>query len=166
MSMCDSLTSRREKASLPSPWWVQLPVMEPMVKLGAILQLTLLWNGDSPLNTIRNLKFSHENKTRKITGFHLNTSYGISCRGISSPATWVVRVRKIKIGPIFIIFRSQSKKKQDMFLTKYRFWKMNQEPEQPEDPLLEADPSHLLALLNYLRPRCLKYSDLYNCQLW
>ena len=81
MSMCDSLTSRREKASLPSPWWVQLPVMEPMVKLGAILQLTLLWNGDSPLNTIRNLKFSHENKTRKITGFHLNTSYGIGCRG-------------------------------------------------------------------------------------
>ena len=110
MSMCDSLTSRREKASLPSPWWVQLPVMEPMVKLGAILQLTLLWNGDSPLNTIRNLKFSHENKTRKITGFHLNTSYGIGCRGISSPATWVVRVRKIKISPIFIIFRSLSKK--------------------------------------------------------
>ena len=103
---CLTLTSRREKASLPSPWWVQLPVMEPMVKLGAILQLTLLWNGDSPLNTIRNLKFSHENKTRKITGFHLNTSYGIGCRGISSPATCVVRVRKIKIGPIFIIFRS------------------------------------------------------------
>ena len=108
--MCDCLTSLREKASLPSPWWVQLPVMEPMVKLGAILQLTLLWNGDSPLNTIRNLKFSHENKTRKTTGFHLNTSYGIGCRGISSPATWVVRVRKIKIGPIYIIFRSKSKK--------------------------------------------------------
>ena len=42
---------------------------------------------------------------------------------------------------------------------------MNREPEQREDPLLEADPSHLLALLNYLRPRCLEYSDLYNCPL-
>ena len=57
-------------------------------------------------------------------------------------------------------------KKKDMFLTKYRFWKMNREPEQREDPLLEADPSHLLALLNYLRPHCLKFSDLYNCQIW
>ena len=67
---------------------------------------------NSPLKWLLIIDFTTEStkkiKTRKITGFHWNTSYGISCRGISSPATWVVRG---KIDPIFVIFWSKSKKK-------------------------------------------------------
>ena len=63
---------------------------------------------------------------------------------------------------LYSLYFDQSPKKTRHVVDKIQILKMNREPEQREDPLLEADPSHLLALLNYLRPRCLRYSDLYN----